>query len=63
MEELQQQLEQVFTPSGNVKNCGRETCKHLIILASSMYPNYDFGNPDTGMMNVSTFRDVFFSKN
>ena len=61
MEKLQKLLDQVFTPSGNVRNCGRETCKQLIIQASSVYPDIDFGNPDNGMMNVDKFKEIFFS--
>lgn len=60
-EKLQELLSQVFTPSGNVKACGRETCKDLISLASFFHPDINFGNPDTGMMNVENFRKSFFS--
>ena len=61
MEKLQKLLDQVFTPSGDVKTCGREACKQLIAQASSAYPGIDFGNPDTGMMNVAKFKEFFFS--
>lgn len=60
MEKLQKLLIQVFTPSGNIKPCGRETCTRLIEEASAFYPDIDFGNPETGFMNEDNFRKVFF---
>lgn len=60
MKKLQKLLNQVFTPSGEVKPCGREICIRLIEEASANYPETDFGNPETGFMNEDNFRKVFF---
>lgn len=58
---LQELLLLAFTPLGEVRLCGRETCKKLITQASIAYTDIEFGNPNTGMMNVESFREFFFS--
>lgn len=57
---LDELLPQVYTSSGDVKNCGRDSCTDLILAAERAYPRINFGNPDTGMMYVSVFREHFF---
>lgn len=58
---LDELLLKVFTPSGEIKACGRNVCSDLITAAHDCYPHICFGDPDTGMMNVSSFRELFFS--
>lgn len=43
---------EVFDKNNEVKACGREKCKNLIKLASTIKPNIDFGNENTGFMNI-----------
>ena len=42
----------VFDNEGNIRLCGREACKDLIIELSKKYPGVYFGNISTGMLNV-----------
>ena len=42
--------EYVFDTYGNIKLCGRESCKDLIMACNSIYSSKDFGNIDTGFM-------------
>lgn len=43
---------EVFNKNNEVKACGREKCKNLIKLASTIKPNIDFGDENTGFMNI-----------
>ena len=52
MEKLKVLLNKVFDSDGNVLPCGREVCKELISTASQIYPNVNFGNVETGQMNI-----------
>ncbi|MBO5397808.1 MAG: hypothetical protein J6A36_02605 [Clostridia bacterium] len=63
MKKLKELLDQVFTPDGEVRACGRAKCKELIVVAQAAHPNIDFGDPDTGKMNVDKFKEIFFSEN
>ena len=49
----------VFNGNGDIKACGREACKELIIACMDKYPGVNFGDPDTGMMNVENIKKVF----
>lgn len=60
VEEIRNQLSKVFTPNGDVKVCGRDECRKAIQIASEICPGVDFGNPETGIMNLQTFHDCFF---
>ena len=53
---VREQLDRVFTSTGEVKACGK-----AIQAASEFYPGVDFGNLETGIMNLQAFRDYFFS--
>lgn len=44
--------EEIFNSENEVKICGRDKCKNLIKLASEINSNVDFGNIDTGFMNI-----------
>ncbi len=44
----------VFDERGKVKLCGRENCKELIKRANAIDPNTDYGNVETGCMNVQS---------
>lgn len=45
---------EVLTPDGMVRNCGREKCKELILAAKKLAPEFDYGNLETGFLNVET---------
>lgn len=49
---------QVFTYDFNVKPCGRETCKKLIVHLTSLYPSIDFGSVETGFLNTDKIKEV-----
>ena len=47
----------VFDENGEVRACGRENCKKLIKACMELYPDVDFGNPETGMMNIEKIKE------
>lgn len=47
---------EVFNSDGSVKPCGRDVCKFLISYLSDKYPDVDFGNTDTGYMNIENIK-------
>lgn len=53
----------VFNKDGTIKVCGRQACKELIIACMEYAPDIDFGNPNTGMMNVDNIRQMFAQTN
>lgn len=58
---IREQLDRVFTSTGEVKACGLAECRKVIQAASEFYPGVNFGNLETGVMNLQAFRDYFFS--
>lgn len=52
----------VFDQNDQVKVCGREACKKLIVALTEdaadrgLSGRYDFGSPDTGIMNLITIQ-------
>lgn len=54
-----EKYERVFDENGNVKACGREACKDLISACEQLKPDVDFGNKDTGVMNVENIKKLF----
>lgn len=50
--------QKVFTPEGQIKPCGREACKELIEDANRIGIG-DFGNEETGVMNVDAIRGMY----
>lgn len=68
--EILRLYQSVFDIDANVRSCGRESCKRLICALQQDCDNrklsdvYDFGNADTGVMNVVTIHcyiSKFFS--
>lgn len=47
---------EVFSEDGKIKVCGREACKRLIETAYEINPNVDYGNKQTGFMNVESLK-------
>ena len=48
--------DEVFDNKGNVKACTREKTKALIDCAKSLSPSNDFGNSDTGYMDIDAIK-------
>ena len=48
----------VFDENGNIKACGREICKELIVLANQIEKNVKHGDETTGMMEVDTIKSL-----
>lgn len=46
----------VFNNEGDIKPCGRKACQDLILTCSQMEPNENFGNLNTGIMNVEAIK-------
>ena len=55
---FQKVYKEVFDANGNIKPCGRMKCKELIMLASQIDKNTDFGNSETGFMNVENIKKL-----
>ena len=51
-EKFKQEYKNVFTDDNTVKACGRNNCKKLIELAIELDSVENYGNIDTGIMNV-----------
>lgn len=51
-EKFEQEYKKVFTEENTVRACGRNECKKLIELAMELDNTIDYGNLDTGCMNV-----------
>lgn len=48
----------VFDKDGNIKACGREVCKELIVLANQIEKNVKHGDETTGMMEVDSIKSL-----
>lgn len=52
IEQFKSYFNDVFSSDMSVKACGRGKCIRLIELANMINPSVDFGNKDTGIMNI-----------
>ena len=50
---LEELFSDVFDENGFVKACGRGACRALILRMEACFPGVDFGNPETGCMDVA----------
>ena len=57
-EKLKTLIREVFNSNGEIRPCGREKCKELVSLASQIYPGINFGDPNTGIMNMDTMKEL-----
>ncbi len=46
----------VFDAQGRVRPCGRDTCIALIEECKKIKPNTDFGDVNTGYMNIEAIK-------
>ena len=56
---LQELYKEIFDDAGMVKKCGRAKCIELIKLMTEYGDASDFGNIDTGMMNVPKIKRTY----
>ena len=52
----------VFDENEEVKLCGRDACKALIIAMEETYPGESFGNRETGFIDIFKIKR-FYHKN
>ena len=65
MSEILKLYNVVFTEDGQIKACGRENCKKLIVACEQdniNNPHIDFGNSDTGFMNVENIKNYIINR-
>lgn len=56
---MKELFEVVFDKDGNIKSCGREACKKLILACEKIKPGVDFGNSENGFMNVENIKALY----
>lgn len=49
----------VFNDDGSIKNCGRTVCIQLISLAKQLGTDTDYGNVDTGFINIEPMQKLY----
>lgn len=50
--DIEELYNEVFDDYGNIKVCGREKAKRLILACQKIDRTMDFGDPRTGFMNI-----------
>ena len=55
-EELRNAFEVVFDEKEDVRNCGRDACRRLMLIIKRYSPTADVGNINTGIMNVDVVK-------
>lgn len=55
-EDILELYNKVFDKNGSVKLCGREKCIDLIRALSCKYPDVNFGDTESGFMNVNIIK-------
>jgi hypothetical protein len=48
----------VFDENGDVTLCGREACQLLILACEELRPGVDYGNAQTGFMNIENIQKL-----
>lgn len=56
IEEIKELYNKVFDENGHVTLCGRDTCKKLMIALNEIYETVDFGDLETGFLNVENVK-------
>lgn len=51
--DIEELYNEVFDDYGNIKVCGREATKQLIIACQKTERTMNFGDPRTGFMNIA----------
>lgn len=59
--------EKVFTVfdknTGEINVCGRDACKALMAACSELYPDKNFGDIETGYMNIDSVKSAIRQQN
>lgn len=50
--------EEVFYNDGQIKNCGREKCSKLILMADKIEPSVSHGDAGTGFVNIRAMKSL-----
>lgn len=50
--------DKVFNKDGSVKNCGRDTCRQLIVEANIAEPGVRHGDVETGYMYIDLIQNL-----
>ena len=58
LQELSSAFDAVFDAEGQIKNCGRAVCMHLISLMKR-HSSEDVGDEKTGMINIETMKSEY----
>lgn len=53
---MSEKYHKVFNEDGTIKVCGRDACKELILECMKIKSDINFGDPNTGMMNVENIQ-------
>ena len=56
IEEIKELYNKVFDENGNVTLCGRDASKKLMIALNEIYEAVDFGDLETGFLNVENVK-------
>ena len=59
---MQEILKKVFDSNFNMKLCGRENCKELLLELEKMYPNEVFGDRSSGVLDINKIRKYLLQK-
>ena len=51
--------QKVFDETGNIRACGRTICKQLIQLAQQLDPNTNYGDLDTGFIEIQNMHSLY----
>ena len=54
IDEIKELYNEVFDEQGNIKLCGRDTCKKLMRALNEIYEDVNFGDLDAGFLNIET---------
>lgn len=56
IDEIMNLYNQVFDENGHITLCGRDICKKLMIALNDIYEMIDFGDLETGFLNVENVK-------
>lgn len=58
IENLKILMDKVFEPDGSIRPCGRQVCRELITAASNYDQDTNFGDLESGRMNVEAMLEL-----
>ncbi len=57
IDEIMNLYNQVFDENGNIKLCGRETCKQLMLALNEIFKTVKFGDMDSGFLYIDVVKE------